>query len=103
MIGRNSSDVAYMGQSRRFRTAPEESGPPPITDIRCQRLTLYGLDLTVRRYRALRFKARSRPGNAFGIRAAISAMNGLSVGALGVSLFSEIVSCSAGHLCFRSI
>ena len=39
-------------QSRRFRDAPEESGPPPITDIRCQRLTLIGLDLTVRRYRA---------------------------------------------------
>jgi hypothetical protein len=33
----------------------------------------------------------------------LGAMNGLSVGALGVSLFSEIVSCSAGHLCSRSI
>jgi hypothetical protein len=43
-----------MGQSRRFRAAPKESGPPPTTDIRCQRLTLVGLDLTVRRYRALR-------------------------------------------------
>src|ERR1019366_7931096 len=44
------------GQTRRFRTATEESGPLPITDIRCQRLTLIGLDLTVRRY------ARSRTG-----------------------------------------
>jgi hypothetical protein len=35
-----------MGQSRRFRDAPKESGPPPITDISCQRLTLIGLDLT---------------------------------------------------------
>ena len=27
-------------QSRRFRTATKESGPPPITDIRCQRLII---------------------------------------------------------------
>src|SRR5450432_3575503 len=30
-------------QSRRFRAAPDESGPPPITDICCQLLTLTGL------------------------------------------------------------
>jgi hypothetical protein len=29
-----------MGQSRRFRDAPDESGPPPITDISCQRLII---------------------------------------------------------------
>ena len=34
--------MSELGQSRRFRTAPEESGPRPITDIRCQRLTLTG-------------------------------------------------------------
>ena len=32
-----------------------------------------------------------------------SAQRCKAVGALGVSLFSEIVSCSAGHLCSRSI
>ena len=30
--------MSELGQSRRFRDAPMESGPPPITDIRCQRL-----------------------------------------------------------------
>jgi hypothetical protein len=49
---REKDSMSVPGQSRRFRAAPEESGPPPITDIRCQRLTLTGLDLAVRRYRA---------------------------------------------------
>jgi hypothetical protein len=31
----------------------------------------------------------------------LGAMNSLRVGTLGVSLFSEIVSCSAGHLYSR--
>jgi hypothetical protein len=48
------ASMSEVGQSRRFRAAPEESGPPPITDIRCQRLTFIGLDLTVRRYSVLR-------------------------------------------------
>jgi hypothetical protein len=43
--------MSQLGQSRRFRTALKESGPPPITDIRCQRLTLIGLDLTVTGFR----------------------------------------------------
>jgi hypothetical protein len=54
-VQRNGLLMSEKGQTRRFRAAPDESGPPPITDIRCQRLTLTGLDLTVRRYRALRF------------------------------------------------
>jgi hypothetical protein len=32
--------TSALDQSRRFRDAPEESGPPPITDIRCQRLII---------------------------------------------------------------
>ena len=39
--------MTALGQSRRSRAAPDESGPPPITDIRRQRLTFIGLDLTV--------------------------------------------------------
>src|ERR1039458_9717679 len=39
-------------QSRRFRDAHDESGSSPRPALRCQRLTLIGLDLTVRRYRA---------------------------------------------------
>src|ERR1035441_3274710 len=55
-----------MGQTRRFRATLDESGPPPITDIRCQRLIIIGLDLTVRRCRTARSRRRfSQPGGGF--------------------------------------
>src|ERR1019366_6193562 len=53
--------MSVPGQSRRFRDAPEESGPPPITDIRCQRLTLIGLDLTVTGFRKALVRKGSLP------------------------------------------
>jgi hypothetical protein len=38
--------MSASGQSRRFRDAPEESGSPPITDIRRQHLRLEGVTVS---------------------------------------------------------
>jgi hypothetical protein len=39
--------MSHVGQSRRFRDAPEESGSPPRTDMRRQQLRLEGVTVIV--------------------------------------------------------
>jgi hypothetical protein len=41
-----SREMSLVGQSRRFRDAPEESGSTPITDMRRQHLRLVGVTVS---------------------------------------------------------